>query len=164
MADIQVKKNGPRQTAPMAPAAQPWEPARWLSRMMAWDPFREMTPFFPDERMAFEPAFEIKETKDAYLFKGDVPGIKDSDIDVSLNGSRLTISGKREAEKEEKGDAYYTYERSYGSFSRAFTLPDGIDGGAISADLKDGVLSVVVPKKPEAQPKKIAISTEQKKS
>jgi HSP20 family protein len=158
-----VKKNGPQQPTTMAPAF-PWEPSRWFSRMMSWDPFREMTPAFASERMTFDPAFEIKETKDAYLFKADMPGIKETDLDVSVTGNRLTIAGKRDAEKEDKGDTYYTYERSYGSFTRTFTLPEGVDAAGVHANLKDGVLSLSVPKKPEAQPKKIPVGTEAKKS
>jgi HSP20 family protein len=163
MADIQVKKNVPQQ--PIQTPATTWEPSRWLSRMMAWDPFREMTPFIPDERVELAPAFEIKETKDSYLFKADVPGIKAGDLDVSLTGNRLSVTGKREAEKEDKGDRYYTYERSYGSFTRSFTLPDGVDTASLHASVNDGVLSIVLPKRPEAQAKKIPIaSAEQKKS
>ncbi|HSO35004.1 MAG TPA: Hsp20/alpha crystallin family protein [Labilithrix sp.] len=130
-----------------------------MSRMMGWDPFREMAPFFAEERLALEPAFEIKETKDGYLFKADVPGIKEADLDVSITENRLTISGKREAEKEDKGDTFYTYERSYGSFSRSFTLPDAVNASGIRADLRDGVLSVVLPKTPESMPKKIPVAT-----
>jgi HSP20 family protein len=165
MGNIQVTKNGPQQAAPMAQAQAPtWEPSRWLSRMMGWDPFREMTPSFPEERLTFEPAFEVKETKESYLFEADVPGIKQADLDVSLTGNRLTVTGKREAEKENKGDTYYTYERSYGSFTRSFTLPEGVNTSAIQADLREGVLSITLPKKPEAQAKKIPVTTEQKKA
>jgi HSP20 family protein len=163
MGNIQITKNGPQQAAPMAQAPT-WEPSRWFSRMMGWDPFREMTPFFPEERRTFEPAFEVKETKESYLFKADVPGMKQADLDVSLMGNRLTITGKREAEKENKGETFYTYERSYGSFTRSFTLPEGVNTSAIQADLHDGVLSVVLPKKPEAQAKKIPVTTEEKKA
>jgi HSP20 family protein len=165
MADIQVKKNGPQQPAPMAAPTATWDPSRWFTRMMGWDPFREMTPFSAEERLTtFAPAFEVKETTDAYQFKADVPGIKEADIDVSVTGNRLTITGKRDAEKEDKNDTYYTYERSYGSFTRTFTLPEGVDAAAVRADLKDGVLAISVPKKPEAQAKRIPVSTEQKKS
>jgi HSP20 family protein len=165
MGNIEIKKNGPQQASPATPALAQWEPGRLLSRMMAWDPFREMAPFLANERAALEPAFEVKETKDSYLFKADVPGIQQSDLDVSLTGNRLTISGKREAEKEDKGDTYYTFERSYGRFARSFTLPEGVNTAAIHADLRDGVLSVVLPKKPESQAKTIPIAapTEQKK-
>src|SRR5689334_20470142 len=146
MGNIQIKKNGPQQGAMTTPAMPALDPSRWFSRMMGWDPFREMAPFFTEEqRITFDPAFEVKETKDGYTFKADVPGVNLADIDVALKGNRLTISGKREAEKEDKGETYYTYERSYGSFARTFTLPDGINETGIAADLRDGVLSVVVP-------------------
>ena len=159
MGNIQVRKNGTQPTTAPAPTTMPWEPSRWVQRMMNWDPFREMTPYFGEERLAFEPAFEVKETNDAYVFKADVPGLTQADLEVSLTGNRLTVGGKREAEKEEKGDTYYTYERSYGSFTRSFTLPEDIDGTAIQADLKDGVLSIAVPKKPESIAKKIPIAS-----
>lgn len=158
MANIQVKKNGP-QPGELMPPRSMLDPSRWFSRMMGFDPFREMMPIVGEERFAFEPAFEVKETKDGYLFKADLPGVKQSDIDVSVTGNRIQISGKREAEKEEKGDTFYTYERNYGSFTRAFTLPEGVKTENISADLRDGVLNVLVPKTPEAQPKKIPVAT-----
>src|SRR5262245_43358340 len=82
--------------------------------------------------------------------KADVPGVKESDLDVTLTGNRLTISGKREAERKEQTETYYAYERSYGDFTRAFTLPDGIDTNSVVADLKDGVLTVSVRKTPES--------------
>ena len=84
-----------------------------------------------------------------------------ADLEIALTGNRLTISGKREQEKHEQGDTYYASERSYGSFSRAFTLPDGTDGENVKAELKNGVLEVVVPKKPEVQPRKITIGKEE---
>jgi HSP20 family protein len=158
MANIEIKKNGPTQQAQQqAPAMARWEPSRWMSRALGWDPFGEMRPFF-DERTSFEPAFEVKETKEGYLFKADVPGIKESDIDVSLRGNRLTINGKREEEKEDKSETYYTYERTYGTFTRSFTLPDDVNAAMVRADLKDGVLTIDVPKKPEAIAKKIPIA------
>jgi HSP20 family protein len=157
MATINVHKNGPTSPkAPLARAESAWEPFRGMRDLLAWDPFREMSPF-AEMPSTFMPSFEVKETKDAYVFKADVPGIKDNDIDVSLTGSRLTISGKREEEKKEQTDTYYTYERSYGSFTRSFTLPEGIVTSSIAADLKDGVLTINVKKAPEAIPQKIAV-------
>jgi HSP20 family protein len=150
---------------PVAPAPRENDPLRWLLR---WDPFREMTPSWfgqPQIEPGFSPAFEVKENKDSFMFKADLPGMKESDVEVKLVADRLTISGKREAEREDKDDTYYTYERSYGSFMRSFTLPAGIDGDHVFAELKDGVLNVVVPKKAIAQAKTIAIKTgEAKKS
>jgi HSP20 family protein len=110
------------------------------------------------------PSFEIKETKEAYVFKADVPGIKESDLDVTLTGNRLTVSGKREAEKQEHTDTYYVYERSYGDFARSFTLPEGVDASSVNAELNQGVLTLSIKKTPEAQPKKIAVQSAAKKS
>lgn len=135
-----------------------------MRNMLGWDPFREMEPYFPSlpagiQMQGFNPDIEVKETGDAFLFKADVPGVKESDINVTLTGNRLTISGERNEEKEEKTHAYYACERKYGSFNRSYTLPEGVDAGNIHADLKAGVLTVAVPKKPEVQPKKIAVKS-----
>ena len=137
-----------------------FDPYRAMREMLRWDPFREMTPSWSaTEQATFMPAFEVKETKEAYLFKADLPGVKDKDIDVKLHDNRLTISGKLESEVEDKSDTYYAYERSYGNFVRAFTLPDGIDSEHVSADLKEGVLTVAIPKKPGAGAKTISIKS-----
>jgi HSP20 family protein len=105
----------------------------------------------------FVPRFDVKETKAAYELRADVPGVKEEDIELSLNGNLLTVSGKREIEQREEGDQYFSVERSFGTFSRSFSLPDNVDVEHISADLRTGVLMVQIPKKPEAQPKKISI-------
>jgi HSP20 family protein len=129
--------------------------------ILRWDPFRELEAHLPAKALgAFIPDFDVKETKDSYVFKADLPGVKESELEISLTGSRLTISGKRESEEREEENAnYFTYERSYGSFSRSFTLPEGVDEGAIRADLKDGVLTLLLPKRPEVQAKKITLGT-----
>lgn len=164
MSNIQVHKNGEKQpTAMTTEPARRWDPFRAMREMLAWDPFAEMAPI-PTLPGAFNPSFEVKETKDAYCFKADVPGVKESDIEVTMTGNRLTISGKRESEKKEQTDTYYTYERSYGDFSRAFTMPDGIDANGVHADLTNGVLAVTIKKLPTEQPKKIAVQTPAKKS
>jgi HSP20 family protein len=135
-----------------------WEPLRMMRNLMSWDPFREMAPLRSEDRgQSFLPAFEVKETKDAFVFRADLPGIQDKDLEIQLVGNRLTVSGKREAEHEDKEDTFFVYERSYGSFVRSFTLPDGVDVEHIRAESKDGVLNLVLPKKPEAMPRKIAI-------
>jgi HSP20 family protein len=142
---------------PVTPVKAEADPFRWLLR---WDPFREMTPSWfgqPPVEATFSPAFEVKENKDGFLFKADLPGMKEQDVEVKLAGDRLTVSGKREAERENKDDTYYAYERSFGSFLRTFTLPEGFDAEHVAAELKDGVLTIVVPKQPTAQAKTIAI-------
>jgi len=131
-----------------------------MQRLPLWDPFevmRDFSPLFFQGETEFFPTFDVKEKKDAYIFKGDLPGMKEDDIEISLSGNRLSICGKREEEAKEEGDQYYAHERTYGSFMRTFTLPEDVDADKCQAEFKDGVLKVVVPKKPEAQPKKIAL-------
>lgn len=164
MADIAVRKENGTRAAQVAPSESRWEPLRVVRDLMNWDPFREMVPFAPQIPATFVPSFEIKETKDGYLFKADIPGVKESDLEVTVTGNRLTVSGKRESEKEEQTDTYYTTERSYGSFTRSFTLPDGVDMDSVNADLNGGVLTLNIRKTPEAQPKKIAVQSASKKS
>ena len=157
MSDIAVRKrNGGETLGPVA--RREWEPLRLMREMLGWDPFREITPLLPVGVPGFAPAFEVKEAKDSYVFKADLPGVKEADLEVNVAGSRLTVSGKREAEKEEKDDTYYTYERSYGSFTRTFTLPAEVDTAHVKAELKAGELTIVVPKTPAAVAKKVPIA------
>jgi HSP20 family protein len=116
-----------------------------------------MPSLFREPGEAFSPGFEVKETKDAFVFKADLPGVDEKDLDIALTGNRLVVSGRREAEERKEDENYFMYERSYGTFSRAFTLPEGIDAEHIDADLRNGVLAIVIPKKPEAQPKRISL-------
>ena len=136
-----------------------WEPLRLMRELMSWDPFAEMLPSLNTEPMMFTPRFEVKKTKDAYVFKADLPGIDEKDLEITLTGNRLTVSGKREAEERDENERFYAYERSYGSFSRSFTLPDGADVEHADADMKSGVLMISIPKKPEHQPRKISLKS-----
>ncbi|MCA9599606.1 MAG: Hsp20 family protein [Myxococcales bacterium] len=148
MTDIEVQKD-------KAIAQRHWDPFRVMRELMRWDPFTSAR--FEPEGASFWPAFDVKETPEAFVFKADMPGIKTEDIDLQLAQNRLIVSGKREAEKTQKGETLYAYERTVGSFTRAFTLPEGVDADKIHAELKDGVLSVLIPKKPEGQPKQISV-------
>ncbi len=133
-----------------------------LRSLMEWEPIRELAPLFEkvsERELAFAPGFDVKETKDAFLVKADLPGVSDKDIEVSVSGTRLTISGKREEEKKEKGDVYYTWERTCGMFTRSFKLPEGVDVDHLEAELKGGVLTVVAPKKAEFQPRKVTVKS-----
>jgi HSP20 family protein len=132
------------------------DPFRMMDALLRWDPLRGEWGGF-GQSVEFVPRFDVKETKDAYVISADLPGVKDEDLNVSLNGNLLTISGTREEEHQEAGESYYAMERSHGSFARSFTMPDGVDGDSVTADLKQGVLTLRIPKKPEAQPKRIAI-------
>ena len=143
-----------------APSETPavWDPFRLMRDFINWDPFAEMAPsLIRAGESVFSPRFEVKETKNAYVFKADLPGLEEKDLEITVTGSRVTVSGKREAENEDEGETYYAYERSYGSFSRSFTLPEGADADHAEADLRNGVLTLSIPKLPEHQPKKISL-------
>ena len=132
------------------------EPFALMRSLMGWDPFRDVT--LAPEAGTFLPAFDITETRAGYVFSADLPGVKLEDVDLDLTGSRLSISGKREPEPRQEGETRFITERSFGSFCRTFNLPEGVDGSAVKAELKQGVLTVTVPKVPEVQPRKIAIT------
>jgi HSP20 family protein len=135
-------------------------PLQVIRDLTGWDPFQEMTtfaPFVPRPLAAFVPQFEVRETKDSFIFKADLPGVEEKNIDVNLTGNRLTVSGLREEEERHEGENFFADERAFGTFTRAFTLPDGVDSENVSAELKDGVLTLRIAKKPEHQPKKISI-------
>jgi HSP20 family protein len=141
----------------LTPSVGAWDPFRMMRDVLRWDPFRDVGPTFTVDYRAFTPNFDVKETKDGYVFRADLPGIEDKNLDISLTGNLLTVSGHREEEKRDESETYYASERTYGSFSRAFTLPEGTDAEHVTADLKNGVLVLTIPKKPEIQPKKINI-------
>jgi len=137
-----------------------WEPFRTMRELLRWYPFGEMAPAWTSlEAQTFMPDFEVKETQNAFVFKADMPGIEEKNLDVKLTANRLTVSGKRETEKTEQKETYYTTERSYGSFSRSFTLPEGIDGEKVAAELEKGVLTITVTKKPEAAAKQVNVTS-----
>ena len=134
-----------------------WDPVQLMRDLLNVDPFAEMLPSAGAESMMFTPRFEVKATKDAYVFHADLPGIDEKDLDISLTGNRLTVSGKRDAEQRQENDTYYAYERHYGSFSRSFTLPEGADVDRAGAEMKNGVLTISIPKRPEHQPRKLTL-------
>jgi HSP20 family protein len=154
MANITVRNNGGEMTR-----APGWDPFRSMRELINWDPFREIAPVFSAEPAAYYPAFDITESVEAFLFRADLPGFKSEDVKVSMEGTRLLVSGKREAEHEEKTDTYYASERSFGSFLRSFTLPQTADAKSVRADLRDGVLAVTIGKLVEAQPRSIPIES-----
>jgi len=103
------------------------------------------------------PAIDIGETDDAFMVKAEVPGCKAENIDISVHGNMLTISGEKKQEKEEKEKGYYHIERSYGSFRRDLNLASDVDPDKIEAMCKDGVLSIKLPKTEKAKPIKVKV-------
>lgn len=155
------RRNGGEATAPARPRAV--EPFSFVRDLLHWDPSREVSPMWPvTQEVLFQPDFDVKETKESFLFKADLPGVREQDLEVTVTGSRLTIAGKRSEEKEDKADTYYAYERSQGSFTRSFTLPEEADVEHLHAELKNGVLTLVVPKRAAAVARKVTITTDDK--
>ena len=93
----------------------------------------------------------------ALHIKADLPGVEPKDVEIALDGNRLTVKGERKAENEGQQSGYFHKERSYGSFVRSFVLPKGIDAEKIEAQAKNGTLEVVVPFPEEVKPKRIAV-------
>ena len=125
-----------------------------------------MQRFFGAERpdwlsgRGFSPAVDVTENDSEVLVKAELPGIDQKDIEVSLSGDVLTIKGEKREEKEEKSESVHRIERSYGSFSRAFTLPCEVKSEAVEAKFKDGVLSLKLPKSETSKKKSIKINVE----
>ena len=111
----------------------------------------------PGSFRSWSPALDVHQNKDNFTVVVELPGLKKEEIDVSLHGDVLTISGERKAE-EKKGEQGFRTERFYGSFQRTVTLPAAVDTKQVKASYKDGILKVVLPKAEEAKPKQIEVS------
>lgn len=105
----------------------------------------------------FAPPVDIYEDEDKLTLKMEAPGINSDDIDIRVDGNVLTVSGERRLEKEEKKENFRRVERSYGSFTRSFTLPYAADTNKIEANFDNGVLQIDVPKRAESRGKQIKI-------
>ena len=105
----------------------------------------------------WSPLVDITEDEKEYLIKAELPDMKKEDVRLTVENDVLTISGERKFEKEEKGKKYHRIERAYGSFVRSFSLPEDADGSKVTADFKDGMLHVHLPKSVKAKPKAIEI-------
>jgi len=122
------------------------------------DPFSLLTPstgFFE----GWSPALDVFEDQDKYVVNAELPGLKKEEINVSLEGNTLTISGERKQQEEKKEGENYRSERYFGRFQRSLTLPSQVDANKIQANYKDGVLSVTLPKSEESKSKQIQVKT-----
>lgn len=117
----------------------------------------EQLPSRLSKEAVWTPSLDIAEDKDSITIKADLPGVSQSDIDVSVSGDILTIKGERKQEHETKEKKVHRIERFYGSFVRSLTLPDYVDASKISANYKNGVLEVSVPKTEKAKPRQIKV-------
>lgn len=103
------------------------------------------------------PLVDISEDDKEYLIKAELPEVKREDVKVTAEEGTLTITGERKFEKEEKGKKYHRVERAYGSFVRTFSLPDDANPAKVSAEFKDGVLTVHLAKTAKAKPQQIEV-------
>ncbi len=119
--------------------------------------------FFEDEFLPLRgeknwaPAFDISENEKEYMVSAELPGIDEKDLDITITGGMLSVKGEKKKEKEEKGETYHRIERSYGSFSRSFRIPDAVQEDKVGATYKDGILKLILPKAKESTVKKITI-------
>jgi len=138
-----------------------WEPTRELASMEV-DRLNRMFANLFDESFgsrAWTPAVDIYETDtNEVVLKAELPEMKRDDISITFENQVLTIRGERRHDETIRRDRYQRFERSYGAFSRSFTIPSTIDAGRINATYKDGVLTVRLPQREEAKPKQIAVT------
>lgn len=111
-------------------------------------------------RGAWSPSVDIFEGKDEIVLEAELPGMKIEEVDVSIENNTITIRGERRFEKTDESDNYHRVERSYGTFTRSFTLPRNVSSDEAKADYQNGILRVTLPKKEEAKTRKIEIKGE----
>jgi HSP20 family protein len=107
---------------------------------------------------SWAPAVDIFETENELVVKADLPDINERDIDVRVENNMLTVRGERKFEEKTEKENYLRVERTYGSFSRSFSLPNTVNNEAIKADYKNGVLTVTLPKRAESKPKQVKVN------
>jgi HSP20 family protein len=115
--------------------------------------------FSPDQKENWIPAVDILEKEGNLILRAELPGMNEKEIDLKLEGNTLTLKGERKMDKEDKKNNYHRVESFYGSFTRSFRLPETVDLEKISADYKNGVLTVTIPQRPEIRPREIPVST-----
>ena len=104
------------------------------------------------------PTVDIYETENELVLRADLPGIDEKDLDVRVENNMLTIRGERKFDEQVKEDNYLRIERTYGSFSRSFSLPNSVNTEAIKAEYKNGVLAIELPKRAESKPKQVKVN------
>lgn len=141
-----------------------------MAIMTRWEPFRDLMRLQDevgrlfDERLyrngesvGWTPACDIYEDDEGVTLRFELAGVEPKDVDIRFENGVLTLRGERKLEKEEKRENYHRVERSYGTFTRSFTLPGTVDAEKVRAESKNGVLTVSLPKKAEAKPRSIQV-------
>lgn len=145
-----------------------------MNGITCWDPFHNLSTLQEQVNRLFDskfshsggtatltawvPSVDVYETENELVIKADLPEIAEKDLDVRVENNMLTVRGERKLEQKVKEDNYLRMERSYGAFSRSFSLPNTVDTQAVKAEYKNGVLSVTLPKRAESKPKQVKIN------
>lgn len=119
-----------------------------------------MPRFFNDEGLVngnWNPAVDVYEDQNGIVLEADLPGLKPGEFELSIENNVLTLKGERKFEKKSEEGNYHRVERSYGSFTRSFTLPSTVEVNNVGADFKDGVLRVTLPRREETKPRQIQV-------
>jgi HSP20 family protein len=145
--------------------------------IVRWEPLRELNSLQHEMNRMFDtvfgdrpggnggsrrwiPAMDLLETGDHFVLRADLPGVSEDDVNIELEDNTLTVSGERKAEHTERQEGFYRVERAFGAFSRALTLPRGVNSDEISAQFDNGVLEVRIPKPEESKPRRISIGAQ----
>ncbi len=146
--------------------------------LIKYDPFRELKSLqdemnrlfmtstargFGEEEMAsggWAPSVDIYESENEIVLEAELPGMERSDFEVSIENNIITLKGERKFERNDDGDNYHRVERAYGTFTRSFSLPRSVVANATTADFKNGILRVSLPKKEEAKALKIEVKSD----
>lgn len=144
-------------------------------RLKVWEPRRRFKPFYNDvdrffnefgwgvhpaeglDDATWSPKVDIYETDNSYVLNAELPGLTKEEINIDLNDNTLTLKGEKKFEEKVEKESYVRVERSYGNFARSFVLSEDVNPEGITANYKEGVLEVTLPKKEEAKPKEIKV-------
>ena len=142
-----------------------------MNTLSIWNPIHEMDELFHNrlasvlggegaQSVAWAPVVDIEETELNYLIRAELPGLSKKNVKVVVEDGVLTLSGERDLERKVEGKTFHHIERSHGTFTRSFTLPENADAESVSANYKDGLLEIRVAKGEEALPKSIEVRVE----
>ena len=134
-----------RRTAPLTHGMEEFfedfPPRRWME---TFEPFGWKWPIDVDMERSFR--LDVIDRDKEFLVRGELPGVEKDDVEVTIAGNRLTIEAAREFEEEDKKDEFYRHELGYGKFTRTVVLPEEVDPQKVQAELKDGILNIMLPK------------------
>ena len=142
-----------------------------MNTLSIWNPIHEMDELFHNRlasvlggeglhSVAWSPVVDIEETEQNYLIRVELPGLDKDKVKVVVENGVLTLSGERDLERKVKGKTFHRVERSHGTFSRSFTLPEDVDSESVVANFKDGLLEIHVAKHEKVLPKSIEVRVE----